>query len=393
MSAPHCLVVGAGRMTGGFVAPLLRAAGWDVTIACRNPDVRMVIQACGGFHLFVAGEPERWVAGVAALALDDPGLLRAAARADLIATAVGPTSLAATGEFLAPLVRARLDASPAPLNVITFENHRRAPELLMSAMVEQDATLAAEIGRRLGIGGAAVWRIISERRIAADGVRFSANDEDECYVDALALVSGAPPHDGSLPGIALVRAFDNRMVEKLWLFNAGHCAAAYLGWHAGYETVADAMADPAIRAAVGRVVDETRQALAAHVANRPGSEEIPERPIASILDRYVEPALADPVARVAREPRRKLAPDDRLIGPGVTCLAAGLAPDALAQATAAALAYAEPSDPQSGDLQRELDLVGPAEVLATVCGLYPPDEFAAMVCAAYDHHMPVGAVR
>lgn len=384
MSAPCCLVVGAGRMTGGFVAPLLRAAGWEIGLACRNPDVRASINAGGGFRLLVGEETiPRWIDGVTAGALDDPALPRIAARAAMFATAVGPASLAAVGAFLAPLVRARLDASSAPISIVTFENHRRAPERLMTAMVSRDPPLAAEIGRRVGIGGAAVWRIISERRVTGEGVCFAANDEDDCYVDARSLVPTAPPHDGSLPGISLVRAFDNRMVEKLWLFNAGHCAAAFLGWSAGYATVAEAMADAAIREAVGRVVDEAREALAAHVANRPGSEAIPPRPAASILARYVEPALADPVVRVAREPRRKLAPDDRLIGPAVTCLAAGMQPSALAHAAAAALAYAEPSDPQAGDLQRELDQVGPAEVLATVSGLHPGDELSALICAAY----------
>ena len=88
--------------------------------------------------------------------------------------------------------------------------------------------------------------------------------------------------------------------------------------------------------------------------------------------------------RVAREPRRKLAADDRLTGPGIACLAAGFRPLALADAMAAALSYAEPSDPQATDLQREIELLGPEEVLARLGSLDPQDELVQLVGDSYE---------
>ena len=263
----------------------------------------------------------------------------------------------------------------------------------MTALITADATLAPEIGRRIGLGGSAVWRIVARREATDDGVRFHANDEDECYVDVVGLLEGVPPRDGSLPGISLVRGFDDRMVEKLWLFNAGHCAAAYAGWLAGHATIARAMADPAVRTGVEAVVAEASQAMAAYVAGRPGSRPLPTRPVASILDRYADERLDDPVGRVAREPRRKLAHHDRLIGPSVTCTASGLRPVALAAAAAQALAFEDSSDPQSVDLQRDVRLVGPAEVLAMVSDLHPLDEVSRMICDAYAARADAGGPR
>jgi mannitol-1-phosphate 5-dehydrogenase len=383
VSAPRCLIAGAGRVAGGFVAPLLSAAGWETLLICRNREVRDAINAGGGLWLRVTGAPERWVGRVRAISPEDPELLAAAAGADLFATSVGPSSLAAAGRMLAPLLGERLEESSAPVNVITFENHRRAPELLTLGLLEAHPQLAGEIGVRLGIGGAAVWRAVSRRAVAEDGIRFEADAVEECYVDAASLVPGVPPLDGSIPGLSPVRAFDDRIIEKLWIFNAGHAAAAYLGWHAGCRTLHEAMSRPGIRAAVSEIVAEARRAFEAYLEIYCRPVPVPSRPPGWILDRYTDPALADPVVRVAREPRRKLAADDRLIGPAIACRAAGIEPSALATAAAAALSYADPSDPQAVNLQRELELLGPAEVLSTVSTLAPQDELARLICRSY----------
>jgi mannitol-1-phosphate 5-dehydrogenase len=385
VSAPRCLLIGAGCMAGGFVAPLLREAGWDIILVSRSRRVVETINEGGGLWVRKGADlPEdRWVGDVSAVSLWDPGLPHLAARADLLATAVGASALPHVGGTLAPLLRARLAASKAPVNVITFENHRRAPELLAASLIEEDHFLARTICRTVGIGGAAVWRTISRRTITSQGVRFDVEGAGECYADALALIPNAPPLDGSVPGIELVRAFDDRMIEKLWIFNSGHAAAAYLGWQYGCRTVREAMGRPTVRAVVAGVVTEAQQAVEAYLSRRPGSVLLPPRSLNWILDSYADPRLEDPIMRVAREPRRKLAADDRLTGLGIACLAAGFRPLALADAMAAALSYAEPNDPQATDLQREIELLGPEEVLARLGSLDPQDELVQLVGDSY----------
>ncbi|HEX2729629.1 MAG TPA: hypothetical protein VHM16_07735 [Rubrobacteraceae bacterium] len=389
MSGPRCLVIGTGRVAGGFLAPLLHDAGWEVVLAGRDPAIVRAINEGGGLWLRVAGEPRRWIGGVRAVRVRDADLAEEVRRADLIATAVGPSSLSDVGRLLAAPLRTRLEGSGDPVNVVTFENHRRATEILALSLIKREGSLAALIGREIGFGGAAVWRAISRREFTPEGICYDANAVDECYLDAASLVP-APPLDGSLPGVELVRSFDNRMVEKLWVFNAGHAAAAYLGWHAGCEKLDEAMSRTEIRAAVNDVVIEAQQAFESYLSNRPGSRPIPARSPDSILNLYADPALADPVIRVGREPRRKLAPGDRLIGPGGACLAAGIYPVALAGAAAAALAYAEPADRQANDLQRELELLGPEEVISAVSTLDPADELTRLISALYHERVGEG---
>jgi mannitol-1-phosphate 5-dehydrogenase len=386
MSAPRCVVFGTGRVAGGFLAPLLRSAGWETILVGRNPEIIEALNAGSGLWLNVVGEPSDWIDGVRAVSLEDPSLPGIVTEADLVATAVGPSSLHEVGRVFAPLLQARLQTCGDPLNIVAFENHKRAPEILTRGLLQEYAPLAEHIGRRIGVGGAAVWRAISHREITSSGVRYDANSVVECYVDEASLVPGAPL-DGSIPGLELVRAFEDRIVEKLWLFNAGHAAAAYLGWHAGCETIDEAMDHEVIRATVSAVVREAQQALEAYLAARPGSVQIPARRPGSILDLYADPSLDDAVVRVARDPRRKLAADDRLVGPAGACLAAGIRPEALARVIAAALAYGEESDRQASNLRRELEFLEPEEVLSGVSTLDRNDELTRLVCQHYHTHI------
>jgi mannitol-1-phosphate 5-dehydrogenase len=377
-----------GTGCGGFLAPLLRAADWETILVGRKQSIIETINEGSGLWLNVAGDPlgSRWIGGVRAVSFDDLSLRGIVAEADLVATAVGPSSLPEVGHLLAPLLQARLQTSGDPVNVVAFENHRRAPEILTRGLLEGHTPLAVHIGRRIGVGGAAVWRAVSNREVTPSGVRYDANGVDECYVDAASLLSGAPL-DGSIPGLELVRPFEDRIVEKLWVFNAGHAAAAYLGWHAGCETLDEAMAHEGIRATVSSVVREVQAAFEAYLSARPGSVLIPARRLGSILDLYADPALDDTVVRVAREPRRKLAAGDRLIGPANAYLAAGMRPDALARVIAAALAYGEKSDRQARDLRRELEFLEPKEVLSGVSTLDRNEELTRLVCQHYYAHI------
>ena len=379
MSGPLCIVVGAGRLAAGYVAPLLADACWQVVLVGRSPEVISAVQASGGVTVCVVGpgSRRRWVGGVRAVDRFDPGLPALVARADLVATSVGPGALGEVGGWLGPLLRGRLDARREPLNVLTFENHRRAPELLAEGLLTSTPSLAAEIGHRLGLVGAAAWKTVSRREIEPAGLTLYTDWVTEAYLDGAAMIRGVPPVDGSLPGPEPVEPFDAWMAEKLWVFNGGHAAAAYLGALGGCVTVDQAMARPGIRREVRQVLVEAASALASMRGDdRP-------RDLDAMLARYANPSLADRVSRVARDPRRKLAAGDRLVGPAVASRAAGIVPMALARTMAAALAYREVTDPQAVTLAGEIDLVGPAEVLEMVSYLHPGDELSRLVCANY----------
>ncbi|MFN7162430.1 MAG: mannitol-1-phosphate 5-dehydrogenase, partial [Fimbriimonadales bacterium] len=79
--------------------------------------------------------------------------------------------------------------------------------------------------------------------------------------------------------------------------------------------------------------------------------------------------MDDPIARVAREPLRKLRPDDRLVGAYRLLVEQGEDPTPFRKAILAALAYSDPNDAESQQLQQMIRERGAEWVLREWCGL------------------------
>jgi fructuronate reductase len=112
--------------------------------------------------------------------------------------------------------------------------------------------------------------------------------------------------------VADVRPFEHM---KLRMLNASHSSIAYLGQLAGWETVADAMAEPALAAHVAALMRETATTL--HPA--PGMDT--QRYARALLARFANPALRHRTAQIAMDGSQKL--PQRLFAPALDRLAAG----------------------------------------------------------------------
>jgi fructuronate reductase len=102
---------------------------------------------------------------------------------------------------------------------------------------------------------------------------------------------------------------------KLRLLNGAHSAIAYLGQLAGWETVADAMADPALFRFVGGLMAEASTTL--HLP--PGTDLPGYRD--SLLARFCNPALRHRTAQIAADGSQKM--PQRLFATGAERLQAG----------------------------------------------------------------------
>jgi fructuronate reductase len=152
---------------------------------------------------------------------------------------------------------------------------------------------------------------------------------------------------------------------KLWILNGPHSAAAIAGLARGHETIAEAVADPVVRALVVAVA-----AGAIEVADLPAALD-GERFAAEVLERFANPVLGHRCAQVATDSEHKLplrivpVLEERLArgldaGAGARVLAtwsvAAGGPDAsrllssLTPAARAAVAAVEPVDGRSADV-------------------------------------------
>ncbi|MCR2825663.1 mannitol-1-phosphate 5-dehydrogenase, partial [Microbacterium sp. zg.Y909] len=168
------------------------------------------------------------------------------------------------------------------------------------------------------------------------------------------------------PGAHFVEDLAPYIERKLFTVNTGHAATAYFGARAGVDTIAAALEDSEIVAAVARALSETSALLVAkHGLNPDDLTDYRE----TILRRFANPALPDTVWRVGRQPLRKLSRHERFVGPAAEAAERGLAVDGLVAAMGAALEFDDPEDPQSVDMQRLLREQDAATFTASVTGL------------------------
>lgn len=137
-------------------------------------------------------------------------------------------------------------------------------------------------------------------------------------------------------------------MAKMFIHNAPHAMAAYLGWAKGCRYIHEAVADPAIE----REVAGTMRLLGG-VLVRKGliGDGFARYYIQRELGRFKNRLLYDPIDRVARDPIRKISFGDRLVLGCRLCLSAGVEPHGLAKTIKLALRYDSPEDPEAVKLQ------------------------------------------
>ena len=362
------VVFGPGRIGCGFVGQLLHASGYELVFVGRDAIAdhlsrvgRYVVRLTDGCE-----DRDQEVPGVRALRTSDVEAVAAAiAEADLVAVSVGPRNLPA----IAPLVAAGLRRRKTPLNVIAFENCTD-PGVVLRDAVFTCAPSLREAGH--GFSGALVSRIVTQRigELEGDEPLVFLGDPTTSFIVHGPSLCEPFPH---IEGLRAVDDYGAWATKKLYTFGAGHAAAAYFGALKGYRYVHSAIRDPEIRSAVLSAMEEGQRGL----EQRYGPELAGDRAeLEAIVGRFENAALNDPVSRVGRDPRRKLGPEDRLVGAAHLAEEAGVSPRRLALAAAAAICFDCVGKPHAEAQER-------SETVHTVSGLDPQSGLGRQVSEAF----------
>jgi mannitol-1-phosphate 5-dehydrogenase len=357
---------GAGNIGRGFVGLLLHQGGYDLVFSDVAAPLVDAINAATEYTVHEVGEGgvDTVVTGFRAVnsATDPQQLVDEISRAAIVTTAVGPTVL----KFVAPHIVAGLglrDPAAPPLQVMACENAIGATDLLREEMAAAAGDAWEAVSARAVFANTAVDRIVPAQE-PGGGIDVTVEPFYEWAIERGPFGDNPP----SIPGAHFVDDLTPYIERKLFTVNTGHAATAYLGAAAGIEKISDALADDAIAAQVEAALRETSELLIRKHELDPATQHEYR---ATILRRFRNPALPDTVWRVGRQPLRKLSRHERFVGPAAEALERGLAVDALVAAMGAALAFDDPEDAQSVDLQRMLREQSPAEFTAAVTGLEP----------------------
>jgi mannitol-1-phosphate 5-dehydrogenase len=367
--AKKAVQFGAGNIGRGFLGQLYFESGYHTTYVDVVEDLLAGLNARHEYPLRIVDEESYTLTIGNASAIhagDMAAVARALAEADIASTAVGVNVLGKVAPAIAAGVAKRFADNPdaSPLNFIVCENLIGAgPFLREEVRKHLGPELHDTLDTQVGFVEASIGRMVP--------VMTDANkDEDPllvCVEEYCELPVDGSGFVGPIPTIKNMKPLDNfgaYVERKLFVHNLSHAAAAYLGYLHGHEYIWQAVEDDAVLQEVAGALSETCTGLAAKHGLEPDALNAHAD---DLLRRYHNKALGDQIARIAKDPVRKLGPNDRLIGSARMCLEQGIEPVQVAFAAAAAIRYDYADDPAAQQVQRLYKDRGLAGVLEEIC--------------------------
>lgn len=358
------LVFGAGCIGRGLLGELAAKENRPLIFVEAFASFASALRAVGEFKVRRVGRTESTtvVRDFRVLTLDEPAEIeQALTDCAFAATAVGGMHLESLARRVAPMLAGR----STPLNILLCENWPKADQVLAEALVENGA--AAD---RFSAVPSSVERMVQS---VPDSLELLAESDESAWVDRSKWMGEEPP----LAGLNLCNNLDAYYARKLYTNNAGHALLAYEGFLAGHQTLVEAVQDPAIRARLRELLELSAQMLELEYGL--DHVELAEHLETLIRHRFANRALADRVDRVARQPLRKLGPEERLIGLLRKLEKNNLSIRPVCRTIAVAMRYAQPGDEESEQMQKMIRSGGAEQILRDICRLNP-DEAAFAIC-------------
>ncbi len=377
---------GAGNIGRGFLAQLYTESGLKVLFVDVLDHIIEALHSRGCYPLDIV-ETDRTtriqIRPVDAIhAGNMEAVADALAGADIASTAVGANVLTRlAGSIARGIERRRIVRPDTPLNFILCENLHDAADLLkplVHAHLDESAKAWAET--HIGFVNASIGRmvpIMTDEQKAEDPLLVRVEPYCELPVDADALISPYPEIKHMKP----IARFISYVERKLYVHNLSHAATAYLGWFHQHRYIWQAAEDPVVVRIARAAAMESCQALF-----RKYGMPLPELEahVNDLFQRYRNRALGDTVERVARDPIRKLGPEDRIIGAARMCLEAGITPENIAMVAVAASLYRNPDDPAACQIQNIMQEKGPHAVFTEISGVQPSEPLYPLLQCAHE---------
>ena len=373
-----CVIFGAGKIARGFIGHLLYLSNIPFTFVEKADVLADLINERGQYTVNILGAPEKncVVKGAKALKFSQAEeIAEAIANADAVFNAVGGKNLNEIVPFMVKGIERKAQRG-GQLNFITCENWKQPADILrrgVEAAISEEARPYFEAN--VGITEAVIMRSAIEsdpELLKQDPLIVNVQDFWELPLDASRLKGQLP----DIMGLKLIDSFTGFLERKFYTYNAANGTVSFLGALMGYKHIADAAHDERILEILEGVYSETARALSLK-HNFPLDEQMAfTRTSKRKLQDY---AIVDFVERNARDPMRKLGPDDRLVGSARLVYSFGIMPENLCTSIAAAIYYTNDADEFALALRNMRENQGIDYVIENVCKLDPAGELGMKI--------------
>ena len=371
------VLIGAGQYGRGVIGMLLSRAGYHVIFADINETVLQDIRDRGEYIVrrIAREDSSVTVSNISAISSLAPELVDACAACDILCTCTGLFALPKVAPAIAVGIRSRRESGfTGTLNVLACENAIGGSTVLkgyvLSHLTEEEGAWLEE---HIGFPDCAIDGIIPPVKNA-----LPADVTAEEYYEWDALRSGFRGPEPVIPGLHIVGNLAPFLERKLFTLNGPNAVTGAMGYRRGYRTVQEALADSEIYDEVWSMMEEA----GAMLSRRHGftaDEMLDYRRF--IMGRFQNEHVPDYCERVAREPIRKLAPNDRIVAAMNFAKSYGLKTDAYERGIAEVLLYSNPNDEQSQSIRQLIQTIGLKAALEQISAVPAASETAQRIAA------------
>jgi mannitol-1-phosphate 5-dehydrogenase len=356
MKKKNILIYGAGAVGRGYIPWVFRPEDYDFHYVESNPSLCKTLNQQKIFTSFKTGPNGYEPLKIKIQNCFRPGEEKSIiGNMDAIVTAVGPRSFLSLRQMLTGI----------KIPVICCENDSSLPETMRNWTNNPNVVFA-------------IPDVIASSTAHPDLLEQDPlsiiTEAGECFIEDTA--AHLPANCSYVDNSEMARQWS----AKLYIHNTPHCIAAYLGSLIGAKYLHNAMENKEISITVEGAMNEMAAMLKAHNAI---DENFINYYRDKELSRFRNTLLCDPIARVAREPFRKLAPNERLIGAAQLCLSVGIVPQNILVGIMAAFCFERDEDPDAHIkiLRRSL---APREFLRTIFKLRESEALFLLLIAQWD---------
>jgi len=277
---------------------------------------------------------------------------------DAVITAVGPRNI--------PLIIDNLKNFSVP--IICFENDSSLPDLIASLTGNSNVVFAIPDVITSNTAPSELKKKDPLSIVTEDGV---------CYIDKKA---------ESLGGNCLYvgkEELKKQWLAKLYLHNTPHCIAAYIGALLNVTYLHESMQNgESEKIVAGSMYEMTNVLLKKFNLEK----EFVDWYAKKELQRFKNILLFDPINRVAREPFRKLALNERLIGSAQLCISCGIVPENIMFGIMAAFCYDNPADPDA-NIKYLIESLKPSDFLKIAMRLRAGEALYELLLSKWDYNL------
>ncbi len=341
------IVIGAGKTGRGFIARLLQEANKEIIFIDKNVGLVNQLNDEKEFEVrFFGGVRETYkVNNFTAYTWESEGLQDIFTEGELIFVSVGGQNLKEVGAKLAKVL-----ANHRHYYIVTAENASKPSVTLKEAIGKENISVSEST--------------VFCTTIEDEGIHI--NSENYPYLQCNAeLLDGYVPDAKT---IKVISNFSDFLTRKLYTYNAASCVIAYLGWKKGYSNYADAANDKEILELLDKNYEVTNRVLCKEF----GYEPEDQKEFAQLSkNKFCDRTIVDTVARNARDPQRKLAAEERIMGPIRLMYKYGEDASILERTAAVAIEYDNDGENAWKKIKQEKTV---EEILTDICGLEKASE-------------------